>query len=124
MSGSKIAVIVAALVVVAGAIVIVSLKVGGMGGGNDESPRERVRLEIRASEAAKIVMNGKPIGQTPLSIYVAKTNQPLTLEASMVEHWANRRGEMTEPERHMSKTIIPDHDQVVDFIPPKGPPPP
>jgi len=123
MSGSKIAVIVAALVVVAGAIVIVSLKVGGTGT-DEPAQSERVRLEIRASEAAKILMNGKPIGQTPLGIYVPKSSQQITLEATMVEHWATRRGQMVEPERHMKKTIVADHDQVIDFIPPKGPPPP
>ena len=122
MSGSKIAVIIAALVVVAGAIVLVSLEVGGMGT-DERSQPERVRLEIRASEAAKIRMNGRSIGQTPLSIYVPKSSEQITLEATMVEHWANRRGQMTEPERHMTKTIVPDHDQLVDFIPPKGPPP-
>src|SRR5262245_52362601 len=101
MSRFKIAVIIAAVVVAAVTIVVIGLELGGPGA-EDHPPQERVRLEIRASEAATIVMDGKKLGDTPLGIYVAKSSSPVTLEATMVEHWMGRRGGKTmEPVRKM-----------------------
>lgn len=124
MSRSKIVVIVAALVVVAGAIVAIGVALSGDSASSDgdSSPQEeRVRLEIRGKPQARIKLDGKLIGKTPLSIYVKKSSTPIVIEAFTDEHvMPLGKKPITRP-REMSRKVVPDRDLLIDFVPPPKP---
>ena len=123
MSRSKIVVIVAALVVVAGAIVAIGVALSGdsESDGDSSAQVERVRLEIRGKPQARIKVDGKLIGKTPLSIYVKKSSTPMVIEAFTDEHiMPLGKRPITRP-REMSRKIVPDRDLVIDFVPPPMP---
>src|SRR5262245_6546842 len=106
MSRSKIAVLIAALIAVAATLVTIGLIAGGTK--SDEPSDERVRLEIRALPVARIVIDGKGYGTTPLSIYVPQRSQPLTVDALMETHLMTGRGRSLEQQHKMTKHVVPD----------------
>ena len=89
-------------VVVAGIVaagVVVQMKAKPVHTSSAEPPTEgKVRFEIRANPPAMISIEGKRVGKTPLSVYVAKGTSPIGI--------SNGR---------QTKAVIPDHDQQIDF---------
>ena len=57
-----------------------------------------VGIEIRANPPAQIRIDGNKAGKTPLTLHVRKSTTPVQID----------NGKQT-------KTVIPDHDQLVDF---------
>lgn len=57
-----------------------------------------VGIEIRANPAAMIRIDGHKAGKTPLTVHVQKSTTPVQIDNG-----------------HQIKTVVPDHDQLVDF---------
>jgi hypothetical protein len=88
-------------VVVAGVVaagVAVQMKAKPAHTSTTQSTEGKVRFEIRANPPAMISIEGKRVGKTPLSVYVAKGTSPIGI--------SNGR---------QTKAVIPDHDQQIDF---------
>lgn len=64
----------------------------------EDVPAGTVQLEIRAKHPALITVEGHRIGRAPVEIHVPKSATPLGIS----------NGKMT-------KAVIPDHDQTIDF---------
>jgi len=117
MSRAKIAVIVATLVVVVGGIIAIGFALS-KNSAPEATPEERVRLEFRGKPQARIKLAGKLIGSTPLSVYVKKSTQEITVEAFTEEHVMPPGRRPIDRPRVMTRKIVPDRDQVIDFVPP------
>ena len=101
------------LVAVAGVVALILYA----GRGGSESPStERVRIEIRAMPPAKITVDGKPAGTTPMNLQFAKSTREVEIQAEITEQWF--KVGVREP---LTKTYTPkrriklDRDQVIDF---------
>src|SRR5262245_36607466 len=118
MSRWKIAGILAAILAVAGLlIVIVALAIPD----TTDAP-ERVRLEIRCNRAAKVRIDAKPAGETPVSITVRKGTQAIKIEATVTLHLMPTRAHQSiEVPETMTRSIVPDRDQTIDFVAPLKP---
>ena len=75
---------------------------------------ETVRIEVRSFPAMTIKKDGRELGQTPVSFVVAKSTNPISLDADWVEQRIYRNGQKMIP-RQAHKDIIPDHTMTVDF---------
>ena len=101
-------------VAVAGVIALILYT--GRGGGSEPSSTEQVRIEIRAMPIAKITVDGKPVGTTPMSLQFPKSTREVEIQAELKEQWF--KVGVREP---LTRTYTPkrriklDHDQVVDF---------
>jgi hypothetical protein len=80
-----------------------------------EAPASQtVRIEVRSMPAMDIAKDGRHIGRTPLSFLVSKSKDPITLQADWVEQRVYQAGRRQVP-RTATKTVVPDHDQTIDF---------
>lgn len=102
-----------ALVAVAGVIALILYA----GRGGSESPStERVRIEIRAMPPAKITVDGKPAGTTPMNLQFTKSTREVEIQAEMTEEWFKVGAREPSTRTYTPKRRIKlDHDQVVDF---------
>jgi hypothetical protein len=120
MSRSKIAVVVASLAAIAG-LVIVIVVVAARDVASSQPAVDQVRIEIRSMPAATIAIGRRTLGTTPLSIYLPSGTQPVEIDAVMEEIRYTLRGKRVRNERQLTRSIVPDHDQVVDFVIPAKP---
>lgn len=103
------------LVAVAGVIALI-LYAGGGSSGSEAPSNEQVRIEIRAKPTAKITVDGKPAGTTPMSLHFPKSAREVEIQAELTEQWY--KVGVREP---IVRTYTPkrriklDHDQVIDF---------
>jgi hypothetical protein len=101
------------LVAVAGVIALI-LYAGR--GGSESSSTEVVRIEIRAMPTAKITVDGRAAGTTPMNLQFKKSTREVEIQAEITEQWF--KPGVREP---YVKTYTPtrriklDHDQVIDF---------
>ena len=78
--------------------------------------RDLVKLELRAKPVATIRFKGRNLGRTPLVVQVARSRQPLPIEATFTEHKLNAMtGRTTEVIYKQTLTVTPDDHQSVDF---------
>jgi hypothetical protein len=87
--------------------------------GQQYDPGSQVKIELRGKPVAKLKMNGKSIGKTPMTIVVAKGTQPIELEAMFTINKIAfggdpKKAKKTEVFRQV-KTVVPDGEQAVDF---------
>ena len=78
------------------------------------STGETVRIEVRGMPQMDVKKDGRPLGKTPVSFIVKKSTQPFELETQWVEQRIYRSGQRMVP-RQARKTIVPDHQQTIDF---------
>ena len=64
----------------------------------NDVPAGTVQLEIRSKHPAQITVEGHRLGRAPVEIHVPKSATPLGIS----------NGKMT-------KAVVPDHDQTIDF---------
>ena len=120
MSRLKIVGLFAAIVAVGALIVVLSLVFAPKA--SDVDSTEKVRLEIRCNRVAKITLDGRPIGLTPIGIYVTKSSKQVEIDATIVLHLLGSRSRRSfEQPQTMTKMIVPDHDQLIDFVSPLKP---
>lgn len=79
-------------------------------------PRDLVKLELRARPVATIRFKGRNLGRTPLVIQVARSTQPLPIEATFTEQKLNALTGQKKVEIYkQTLTVTPDDHQSVDF---------
>ena len=102
------------LVAVAGVIAL--LLYAGRGGGSEPSSTDTVRIEIRAMPTAKITVDGRPAGTTPMNLQFAKSTREVEIQAEITEQWLKADTHEPQTRRYTPKRRITlDHDQVLDF---------
>lgn len=103
------------LVAVAGVVALI-LYTGGGSSGSEPSSSDRVRIEIRAKPTAKITVDGKPAGTTPMSLQFPKSTREVEIQAELTEQWYKVGVRDPIVRTYTPKRRIKlDHDQVVDF---------
>ncbi|HEU4611613.1 MAG TPA: hypothetical protein VFS15_06030 [Kofleriaceae bacterium] len=112
MKPQWIVLVVAIVIAVAGGIAAIVVYSGNEADSTDSS--ERVVIEIRAMPPAKVRVDGKKVGTTPMSLQYPKSNRTIEIEATMVKHFVNRRGSK-DLEYKDARTITLDRDQLLDF---------
>ena len=116
MSKSRIAIVLAicAALGVVGVIVWALTKEGPLR--ESASEPETVSVEIRAMPVAKIRVDGKAVGNTPLSLRYPKSNRELEIEAVMQPNIYDRKGRLAvEPVTEIRKVKL-DQDHTIDFL--------
>ncbi len=91
----------AAIVVAVGIVVAIVLATR-----EEAAPDKRegtTGIEIRAKPPALIKVDGHSVGKSPVTVHVPASTTPLRIEAV-------RKGGA------QSRSVVPDHDQLVDFI--------
>lgn len=82
-------------------------------------PGSQVKIELRGKPVARLKMNGKSIGKTPMTIVVAKGTQPIELEATFTINKIAFGGDPSKAKKtevfRQVKTVVPDAEQAVDF---------
>ncbi|MDB4957859.1 MAG: serine/threonine protein kinase [Myxococcales bacterium] len=63
-----------------------------------------VSIELRSNPPAQIRIDGNKAGKTPLTLHIPKSAKPVMIEAVLMGH-------------PITKQVIPDRDQTVDFVP-------
>lgn len=112
MKPQWIVLVVAIVIAVAGGITAIVVYSGNEA--DSTEPVERVVIELRAMPPAKVRVDGKKVGTTPMSLQYPKSTRTIEVEATMVKHYVNRRG-AKNVEYKDTRTITLDRDQLVDF---------
>lgn len=112
MKPQWIVLVVAIVIAVAGGITAIVVYSGNEAGSTDSG--ERVVIEIRAMPPAKVRVDGKKVGTTPMSLQYPKSNRTIEVEATMVRHLVSRR-DSKDVEYKDTRTITLDRDQLLDF---------
>jgi hypothetical protein len=112
MKPQWIVLVVAIVIAVAGGITAIVVYSGNEADSTDSG--ERVVIEIRAMPPAKVRVDGKKVGTTPMSLQYPKSNRTIEVEATMVRHLVSRRGSK-DVEYKDARTITLDRDQLLDF---------
>lgn len=112
MKSQWIVLVVAIVIAVAGGIAAIVVYSGNEADSTDSG--ERVVIELRAMPPAKVRVDGKKVGTTPMSLQYPKSNRTIEIEATMVRHLVNRRGSK-DVEYKDTRTITLDRDQLLDF---------
>jgi PEGA domain len=61
-----------------------------------------VSIEVRSRPRGAITFDGHRAGTTPLTVHVPKATRSIEIGATLAGH-------------HRTRTVIPDHDQTIDF---------
>lgn len=87
--------------------------------GQQYDPGSQVKIELRGKPVAKLRMNGKSIGKTPMTIVVAKGTEPIELEATFTINKIAFGGDPAKAKKtetfRQVKSVVPDGEQSVDF---------
>jgi hypothetical protein len=100
------AIVIAAVVIALGGVAAYVAAMSAMphdGPPHDHVPKDPVTIEVRAPASSMVLVDGVNLGDPPVfRVYAARGHKPLVMTV-IVDH--------TET----SRTVVPDHDQVVDF---------
>ena len=107
--------VVALIIAVAAAITVaVFYSRGEQPSAPDSAVADLVHVEVRAMPVAKIRVDGKAVGSTPLNLKFPRSDRTIVIEATMVRHFV-RPGATKDETYQDQRTIKLDSDQIVDF---------
>jgi hypothetical protein len=87
--------------------------------GRDEPPQQsssadKIKIEVRSNPTAEIRVDGKKIGNTPISLQYAKSDKEIVIEGKLTRHLIKRGGTKDVTYRGVRKLKL-DRDNLVDF---------
>ena len=81
---------------------------------DSETAADQVVIEMRAMPPAKLRLDGKLVGTTPMSLHFPRSDRQIEIEATMVKHLV-RRGGSKDIVYKDKRTVTLDRDQLLDF---------
>jgi hypothetical protein len=102
-------------VLVAAAMVVVVILAGDESKNEQSDSAELISIQVRASPAAEIRIDGKKVGKTPLMLKYRKSDKVVDLEATIVRNLVGGRGVKKVETYQAVRRVTLDRTQVFDF---------